>query len=73
MKLSKEYLVSLYGEQAVKEFLSLFPATRLHEMPEAYCGYYESFDDFANDQDFPVDEDDGTYIYQNNHVFYADF
>ena len=63
----------MYGENAVTTFLSLFPASRLVEMPEAYCGCYDSFDAFAEDQDFEVDEYDGTYIYQNQHVFYADF
>lgn len=73
MAFTQDDLVSMFGQSAVDTFLSLFPASRLSEMPEAYCGQYETFDAFADDQDFPVDEYDGTYIYQNQHVFYADF
>ena len=63
----------MYGEDAVENFLSLFPSSRLHEMPEAYCGKYDRFEEFAEELDYPADEDDGTYIYQNSHIFYSDF
>jgi len=73
MAITKNDLIEMYGEDAVENFLTLFPPSRLHEMPEAYCGKYVNFNDFAEELDYPVDEDDGTYIYQNHHIFYSDF
>lgn len=73
MSITQNDLIQMSGEDAVNNFLCLFSSSRLHEMPEAYCGRYENFSDFAEELDYPVDEDDGTYVYQNKYIFYSDF
>lgn len=70
---TQDYLIELYGEDAVQTFISIFSVSRLDDMPEAYCGKYNSFNDFQQELDYSIDEYDGTYIYKNSHIFYSDF